>query len=185
MHALDTTTWHELAPALVREHLAQTGPGVVAEIGVWRGELSERLLQLPALTQLLMVDPWEPSVLQTGEGRWFVCGPGNTTVEMEESYGYAQKVATRAGGRACIIRRPSVDAAQDVPDGSLAAVLIDAQHFTDQVIADIRAWLPKLRPGGLIVGDDYGDYYPGVQRGVEAVFGAAHRVLGQTWWRIV
>ena len=103
MLATDTTTWHRLAPALVREHLAQTGPGPVVEVGVWRGELSERLLELSALTHLTMVDPWEPSLLQTADGRWFVCGPGNTTEEMEESYGYAQKVAARAGARACVV----------------------------------------------------------------------------------
>lgn len=42
---------------------------------------------------------------------------------------------------------------------------VDADHSYDGVAADLRAWLPKLRPGGLILGDDYGsDMYPGVKQ---------------------
>jgi predicted O-methyltransferase YrrM len=42
---------------------------------------------------------------------------------------------------------------------------IDADHSYDGVRADLRAWVPKVRPGGLILGDDYGHrLFPGVRR---------------------
>lgn len=178
----DSTTWHELAPALIGEHLQTSGAGAVVELGVWQGELSQRLLALPLLTQLFMVDPWQARYLVTPEGKWYISGPGNNQDEMEHAYALAQTVEAQAQGRATIIRKPSVEAAADIPDESLAAVIVDAEHFKDQVIADIEAWLPKLRPGGLMIGDDFGEYFPGVQVGVEAVFGRHYRVLGQTWW---
>ena len=178
----ELTTWHQLAPALVSEHLARTGPGPVVEVGVWRGELSEKLLGISALTHLVMVDPWIATYLRDAYGNWYVNGPGETQEEMEASYRLAADVATRAHGRARIIREPSVSAAAQIKDGSLAAVIIDAQHFRDQVMEDIYAWAPKLRPDGLMIGDDYSEYYPGVQAGVEAVFGDQYKVLGQTWW---
>lgn len=41
---------------------------------------------------------------------------------------------------------------------------IDADHAYESVKADLEAWVPHVRPGGLILGDDYGnDGYPGVK----------------------
>jgi predicted O-methyltransferase YrrM len=42
---------------------------------------------------------------------------------------------------------------------------VDADHSYEGVLADLRAWVPYVRPGGLILGDDYGsDMYPGVKQ---------------------
>jgi predicted O-methyltransferase YrrM len=41
---------------------------------------------------------------------------------------------------------------------------IDADHTYDGVRNDLRAWVPHVKRGGLILGDDYGsDIYPGVK----------------------
>jgi len=41
---------------------------------------------------------------------------------------------------------------------------VDAAHDYDSVRADLRAWAPHVRPGGLLLGDDYGHrLFPGVQ----------------------
>jgi len=47
---------------------------------------------------------------------------------------------------------PSVDAAGSIPDRSCFFVFIDADHGYQAVRADIRAWLSKVRPGGLLAG---------------------------------
>jgi predicted O-methyltransferase YrrM len=42
---------------------------------------------------------------------------------------------------------------------------IDADHSFPFVWADLLAWVPKVRPGGLVLGDDYGnEMFPDVQR---------------------
>jgi predicted O-methyltransferase YrrM len=42
---------------------------------------------------------------------------------------------------------------------------IDAGHGYDSVRADLEAWVPCVKPGGVICGDDYGHpRYPGVKR---------------------
>lgn len=42
---------------------------------------------------------------------------------------------------------------------------IDADHQYGSVRADLRAWVPKVKPGGLILGDDYGHaLFPGVRQ---------------------
>jgi hypothetical protein len=49
----------------------------------------------------------------------------------------------------------SVKAAQCLPDNSLDFVFIDADHSYEGCSADIAAWAPKVKPGGLVGGHDY------------------------------
>ena len=63
------------------------------------------------------------------------------------------------------VRMASVDAAKLYQDQSLDFVLIDAGHSYTDVSADIQAWLPKIRSGGLLAGDDYA--WPGVRQAVD------------------
>ena len=53
------------------------------------------------------------------------------------------------------VRKKSTDAAQDYADASLDFVFIDAEHTYTAVIADITAWLPKVKSGGMLAGHDY------------------------------
>jgi len=42
---------------------------------------------------------------------------------------------------------------------------IDADHSYEGVCADLLAWVPHVKPGGLILGDDYGHrLFPGVRQ---------------------
>lgn len=54
-----------------------------------------------------------------------------------------------------VIKKPSIEAAKDFEDSSLDFVFIDAEHTYDALISDITAWLPKLKPGGTLAGDDW------------------------------
>lgn len=53
------------------------------------------------------------------------------------------------------LRSNSVLAADMFNDGSLDLVYIDAAHDFDSVCGDIRVWLPKIKPDGVICGHDY------------------------------
>lgn len=59
-------------------------------------------------------------------------------------------------------------------------IYIDANHSEASVKADIAAWLPRLRVGGIICGDDYtgGD---SVRLAVQALL-PRHRSMGRLWW---
>jgi len=49
--------------------------------------------------------------------------------------------------------------------GPIDYLYVDADHSYESVMADLHAWVPHVRRGGLILGDDYGnDMFPGVQR---------------------
>jgi hypothetical protein len=63
-------------------------------------------------------------------------------------------------------------------------IYIDASHDYISVKEDINLWLPKLKPGGVICGDDYILGWPGVIQAVDEVFGKENiNVVGyQQWW---
>jgi len=53
-------------------------------------------------------------------------------------------------------------------DGSIDAISIDGSHTYDDVCDDIDNWWPKLKPDGVMIGDDY--YLESVQQAVADTF---------------
>lgn len=121
-----------------------------AEIGVFKGHMSKRLLERPDL-RLFMVDSWLPMPLY-----------GVTADEQESNRGLAYLAAKERG---IVLHMHSADAAKIVPDGSLDFVFIDADHSYEGVKRDITLWRPKLKAGGLLSGHDYAN--PGEKLGME------------------
>jgi hypothetical protein len=59
------------------------------------------------------------------------------------------------GDTVSLIVADSLTAAGFFADRSISWVHLDARHDRENLIADIRAWLPKIHPGGWLSGDDY------------------------------
>lgn len=142
------------------------GPVRGAEVGVFGGALSARLLSRPDL-QLTMIDSWE------GDGAAYADGNdwhATLSQDQQDRYYWAAVSATAgASDRREIIKARSLDAAKQIADASLDFVFLDADHSAHAVAADISAWLPKVKPGGLICGHDYGHaLFPGVKLAVDA-----------------
>lgn len=80
-----------------------------------------------------------------------------------------------------IINKPSVEAAELFADESIDFIYIDAAHEYDDLVADIKAWLPKVKTGGIVAGDDYGvGIHPDVKRAVDEIFPFAEKE-GLVW----
>ena len=70
------------------------------------------------------------------------------------------------------VQSESVRAAAKFPDAGCDAVFIDADHLYLPCKADIEAWLPKIKPGGILAGHDYSPrHHPGVVSAVNEIFG--------------
>lgn len=89
--------------------------------------------------------------------------------------------APQAFERANVLRCGSAMAARLFEDASVDMVFIDADHSYESVLADIRAWLPKMKPGGLLAGHDHMSAWPGVERAVSEAFPKAYTVQGTSW----
>ena len=124
------------------------------EIGVWKGDFSARVLKRAKPSKLILVDPWFAFEQDDVKG-WH----GNAAqVEMDAIYA---KVAKRfagavSSGQVEIQRTESLKAAASCEDASLDWIYLDADHRYEGCRDDLAAWLPKLKVGGLICGDDYG-----------------------------
>lgn len=56
--------------------------------------------------------------------------------------------------------------------GEVDFIFVDGGHEAEQVSADVKAWLPHLRQGGVIAFHDYHNAnLPGVRQGVDSVIG--------------
>ncbi len=80
-------------------------------------------------------------------------------------------------------RLTSVEAAKSHDDESLDFVYLDASHDFDSVVRDIEAWLPKVKQGGILAGDDYHPSWQGVIDAVKNKFADEDiEVVGGSQW---
>jgi len=143
------------------------------EVGVWKGHsvtylakgLKER--ELPNI-KVYAVDLWDETYKYDGVN--------HGTKELYEQRKYLYEIyntnVVNAGVRDLIndIKECSWEAAANFEDESLDFVFIDAGHDYDEVIKDIEAWLPKIKPNGIISGHDYANTNCGVKEAVDYKF---------------
>jgi hypothetical protein len=90
------------------------------------------------------------------------------------------------GERITLIISDSISAARLFSDASLEWVHLDARHDYASVKADIEAWLPKVKTGGWLSGDDYDEQkWPEVVKAVSDLLPAARSWSNQQWRLIV
>jgi hypothetical protein len=125
-----------------------------AEIGVARGEYSEKIAQ--AGLNLYAIDPW----LSYGD---YEDSRGQKALddELEQA-----KKRLNIFPNCKIIRKTSLEAALDFPDRSLDFVYIDGNHQFMYVAEDLATWSVKVKIGGIISGHDYIRTNPRTQAGI-------------------
>lgn len=146
-------------------------PTLGAEIGVFKGQMAAALREAFPKCELLLVDPWQ--AWQAGDSYYDNHKRTGklTELDWDEVYHEAFNRMIEAGGKNRISRTTSKWASRMVEPQTFDFVFIDANHSYVDVKNDIELWLPKVRPGGLICGHDYGGRYKGVARAVHNVLG--------------
>ncbi len=126
--------------------------GVLAEIGVWQGGFSRRILQLRKPRELHLVDPW--LFVASLPERMYGGSVAKSQSDMDAIM--ASVVKQFAGSPAVRVHRStSLEVAKSFADSHFDWVYIDGDHSYAAVLADLDAWFPKLKVGGKIVLDDY------------------------------
>ena len=156
----------------VVDEFIDTPGGVFVEVGSWLGRSAAYFCELskrnPFVLSLHCVDTWEGSE----EHKLYVAQHDVYAEFCENVDGWIR------GGYIVPVRKPSVEAAKDYKDESLVGVFIDASHEYGDVLADIRAWWPKVMKGGYFGGHDIN--WPGVARAVQESFPGV-QPLGSSW----
>lgn len=118
-----------------------------AELGVLKGQTFLHLLSTCQDLTLIGVDLWADQPQTPGQedkiGRDFASMLANIK---RQSVGYGERART--------IQDWTVNAAEQVADGSLDFVFVDADHSSEATRADIEAWISKLKPTGKMMGHD-------------------------------
>lgn len=153
---------------------------VVAELGVFLGGSTLEILNRCNIKKYYAVDLWE----------FFEDG-------MSENLGIPQYLYWR-GSDQCykdiveklkdfpqveIIRESTHEAHRHVKDNELDFCWIDANHSYDYVYKDIELWLPKVKEGGVISGDDWNT--KAVKVAVKDFFkNTKYKLIGRAryWW---
>jgi predicted O-methyltransferase YrrM len=145
---------------------------VIVEIGSFYGR-STRALADNTKGLVYAVDDWN--------------GPRDEHVEMWPSHRKALFDVFMANmdglqGRLNVVRKDhgSLESA-DVPY-SPDMVFIDGDHQRESVERDIKHWLARMPPGGLICGHDYDDGFPGVKAAVKKFFPEVSSAPGTSIW---
>lgn len=136
------------------------------EVGSWLGRsaalMGVEILNSGKPIELHCVDPWEdggPDLRDTPYFKSLDRSPYELFVE--NTLPVASVIHPH--------RTTSVLAADLFADRSVDFIMIDGDHNYEPVKADIESWLPKMREGSIMSGDDA--LWPGVQRAVAEAFG--------------
>jgi SAM-dependent methyltransferase len=141
------------------------------EVGSFAGESAVIFVQVARPRELVCVDPWD---------------------ELAVRASYTERLA---GARECFldtaaklpgvrpVRARSDVALPELESGSFDWVYIDGGHLEDEVARDIGLALPLVRPGGVLMGHDYGrSLHPGVTVAVDRLLGKPWRVYEDSSW---
>jgi hypothetical protein len=125
---------------------------VCAEIGVWKGEFSSRILELTSPSMLHLIDPWE---FQSDFSDRMYGGTVAKNQEDMDSIYSSVKRKFNSFDNVILNRGKSEKILQQFPDQYFDWVYIDGNHFYEFVLNDLRLSLSKVKPTGFISGDDY------------------------------
>lgn len=130
--------------------------GTIVEVGSYHGKSAVNLAY---------------AAKKSGHGARVVCVDTwrNTTIEhamnvdvfdrfLENTAQYRDVITT--------LRGRSADVGKEWDGGPIDVLFIDGDHSFDGVTADIRAWVPHVKPGGLLLFHD--SDLPDVRRGINA-----------------
>ena len=132
---------------------------VGVEVGVAEGNNSNDMLTNWNIKTLYLVDIWKTTPDQAGDAsspqEWHDSNLANTKLLMKKH-----------GNKAKLLQGMSLDMAKKIKDGTLDFVYLDGDHSYEGCMADLKAWYPKLKKGGLMGGHDFLNHAYGIHKAV-------------------
>ena len=135
---------HEI-PRVGRRHLVgwwhDWGFRRIVEIGIAEGLFTEAIARANPDADVIGVDSFQAYHDMSAD-----------TVQVNE---LIARQRLRVYPHVTITRGASTDVAQTFTEESIDAVYIDGDHEYSAVVADLHAWIPKVKRGGMVAGHDY------------------------------
>jgi hypothetical protein len=153
--------------------------GTFVELGCYKGKstsfIGVEIHKRKRDIEFIAVDSFQGATNSTDENEFKAY---QDISDFEETYRYN---VYQLGNKITTIKALSHEAADMFDDESVSVCFIDAGHSYDAVKKDIEAWLPKMKPNGIMAGHDY-KAWEGVNQAVTEVFGTPHKVENDCWF---
>jgi hypothetical protein len=121
---------------------------IIAEIGVWKGVNAYNMLTQLDVAKIYLIDPYIPYRGISGR-------IGMSEAATQEVRAEAMERLAPFENRIVWLEKESSQAAFEIPENSLDIVYIDGDHRYEMCLADVVLYYQKVKPGGLMSGDDY------------------------------
>lgn len=139
---------------------------VIVEVGCWKGKstayLAVEIINSNKNIKIHAVDTWEGSPNEEYHTK-------DEYVKSNTLYDLFLNNVKPVESVIIPLKMDSVEASKLYTDNTIDVVFIDANHAYEYVIKDIKAWLPKIKSGGILAGHDYG--WTGVNKAVHELLG--------------
>jgi hypothetical protein len=156
--------------AVIMKWLCREQPEKVVEIGVFAAHLSMLIAPLPWVKKLWIIDSWDLNYKSKGSH------------DMRQ---IAQEVKNwaKTTSNVEVLHMTSERAAEELRNEEIDFIEIDGGHGYETVKSDIANFLPMLKPGCIMCGDNY--EHPPLRRAVEELL-PEHKIdpqgKGRVWW---
>ena len=143
---------------------------VFVEVGAWFGKstnhLAKKIRESKKNIHFTTVDTWkgtdDEDIHQTIVGSF----SGDIFYEFIDNTIYSNNY-----GQIETIKDTSRNAANNFANNSIDYIMLDAGHSYDALKDDLKVWYNKVKPGGIVSGDDYGVFYGVTQAADEFFYG--------------
>ncbi len=126
---------------------------VCAEIGIWKGDYSKRILNKTNPKKLYLIDPW----VFNKEYKDAVYGGtiAKSQKDMDNIYDFVAKRFKDEIRQGQVELHRNTFEELELPNNYFDWVYIDGDHSYDAVRKDLANAVKKVKEGGFIIGDDY------------------------------
>lgn len=160
----------------LRQYLIDSKATLLVEVGAYAGESSEIFAQEFPFMEIQCIDPWQQ-------------GYDPADVTSSADMGAVESDFTLRTLYLSNLKKLK-GISEDFPQLEPFIVYIDGNHQYEAVKADIKFWLARLKPGGIIAGHDYWSdeflkttpHVAGVKRAIHELLGVPDRTYGDGSW---
>jgi SAM-dependent methyltransferase len=141
--------------------------GVWAEIGVYRGDFSQKVLEVCSPSEFYLIDNWKFELTEhnpftdnadnfsgfMGRIHWEHFGDDPNATQQKNFEYVRDRFAQCANVK--IVRARSIEAMRELGDGHFDVMYIDANHQYEYALRDMMEARKKLKPGGIMLLNDF------------------------------
>lgn len=169
-YELDLQGWGGNRP-IFKDLIVKKKPNLIIEVGTWKGQSALNMASVLKENQkgtIICVDTWLGS-----PEHWRRKGSSidkNRWHSLEHCHGYptiyyqflANIKYLELEEYVVPLPATSVTASRVLKDDKADIIYLDASHDYDSVIRDVNLYWNLLKKGGIFIGDDYTNHWPGV-----------------------